>query len=117
AHVWSGGALSEPDVDASAGVLDGPGPAVGDQLDSECAPSRQIRRTAGRAGLDGQPRAPLVPRHAGPGALSRQVVLADAVVLVERVLPVRAAEDPQRRGLADGLARVLADGVQRDDRS
>ena len=78
---------------------------------------RQVRRTAGRARLDGQPCAPLVPRHAGQRTLSRQVVLADAVVLVQRVLPVRPAVHPERRGLARHLARVLPDGVQREDRA
>ena len=76
---------------------------AGNELDRERAWSRKVRRTGGWAGLEGQPRGPLIPGHAGPGAFPRQVVLADAVVLVERVLAVRAAE------VTTGGAPLLSD--------
>src|SRR5262249_38184203 len=74
-----------------------------------------VGRSARGSGLDGESALAVVPREARPRAAALQIILADPIVVVQHELSIRATIDAERRRCGDRLARVLTNGIDRND--
>src|SRR5262249_13691118 len=85
--------------------------------DHDLEPARRddVRGTLRGGRFNGQLSGAVVPAYPRPGALAFQVILADAVVLVQGEIAVRTTVHTEGRRLVHDFARVLPHRVEGDD--